>query len=132
MTITETLWMTTTPTPEQFLEHAKTHPSQRFAGGRAGALWLLRPKPLPIGWNEMSPAQRARTRAMTARVLGSYPTVVEAIEDACNPGVWSVYQHDSHKPYSTVDLHAYDWCPLTSRGDIAPIPGTPADPPTSR
>jgi hypothetical protein len=54
MTITEIRWMTTPPTPEQFLEHAKTHTSKRFPDGRVCALWLLRPKPPPKGWDAMA------------------------------------------------------------------------------
>ncbi len=116
-----TAWIATPPTPEQLRQHALAHTSRRFADGRVAGLWLLRPKPLPEGWNQMSPAQRSRTGAMSARKLGSYPTVVEALESARTPGVWGVYQHDSHQSHDLIDLQAYDWCPLTRRGDAVSV-----------
>lgn len=115
-------WVATPPTPAQLRQHALAHTSHRFADGRVAGLWLLRPKPLPAGWNQMSPAQRARTGVMSARKLGAYPTVIEAIESANAIGEWGVYQPDSSKLYNVADLHAYDWCPLTCGGEPMTYP----------
>lgn len=117
-----TAWIATPPTPEQLQQHALAHTSERFNDGRIAGLWLLRPKPLPKGWSQMTPMQRHRTGALKARKLGSYPTVVQVGESARTPGDWGVYQPDSHTSYTLADLSAYEWCPLTSRGDVAPLP----------
>lgn len=112
-----TFWLATVPTPEQFKQHALAHTSKRFADGRVGALWLLRPKALPEGWNKMSAAQRLRTGIPSARKLGDFPTVLETFQSAQDPNEWGCYQHDSNKPYNPRELEIYDWCPLTHTGE---------------
>lgn len=112
------LWLLSVPTPEQFLHHALAHTARRFSDGRVGGLWLVRPKPLPKDWCMMSSAQRARTEIQRHRKLGNFPTVIEVFQD---PSGWCVHQHNSSQALRPSDLGAYDWCPLTFKGDQIPV-----------